>query len=711
MKAGKYTIKELFVNRYLKQIVIPEIQRDYVWGKDQLTGLLNSIKSDFDRYQEFAPPVQVINDPELEKAFQEFCQKRDCASNIGFIYAYNDEEYQGRYFLIDGQQRITSMYLVLLTLASRNEELKDTFRKVYILDEKLKLDYKVREASHDFLFKLVPFILEGNANVKEQHWFYADTENDITSRNLLQNISTLKEYFQKNQIDEKAFFHYLENFTEFWYFDTNVSEQGEELYIYMNARGEQMQSNENIKADLLSHYKEINVKNAYGKLWEDWQDFFWVNKGKNRNADRGFNEFLACIAGLENYLKGIKGNFLQPSSFEKDNGIKVEKVLSSISLPHIQKYVKGLECIMENKNKFKELYTYSSWVDKSIALVWQHFNTDKTNWFANYSDDNRSTERQRMVFQWSVLHFLANQDFENININEVYRVLRMYYVRFNNFNRSVSTIEKTVNSILINGVFDTLDNDVSAGAAQGNEETDLYARTQEERSKIDFLNRFIDKPEIQRDFEEVLWELEDHEYNLNGRDVGGKNISYLLDLTQNLTLDQLIRVKEKFFDIFSSSDQKKILQSTLLYYGRYWQRVKPKYYLNLHFGDWRRTIRGLGSEDEDVFSRFFSDFLRFDGTLQAFYEFKKINNSIEYNIANKAEDLSQKILWYSQQLDSKMWRKGSYLAFRDWVPNDGAFPEIAKMFNTLGEVRESYRVELFSLLPDELQEKLSTNAN
>ena len=41
MKPGKYTIKELFVNRELEQIVIPEIQRDYVWKKEQVEGLMN----------------------------------------------------------------------------------------------------------------------------------------------------------------------------------------------------------------------------------------------------------------------------------------------------------------------------------------------------------------------------------------------------------------------------------------------------------------------------------------------------------------------------------------------------------------------------------------------------------------------------------------------------------------------------------------------
>jgi uncharacterized protein with ParB-like and HNH nuclease domain len=35
MKAGKYSVRELFVNSYIDQIIIPEIQRDYVWGEEQ----------------------------------------------------------------------------------------------------------------------------------------------------------------------------------------------------------------------------------------------------------------------------------------------------------------------------------------------------------------------------------------------------------------------------------------------------------------------------------------------------------------------------------------------------------------------------------------------------------------------------------------------------------------------------------------------------
>ncbi len=46
----------------------------------------------------------------------------------------------------------------------------------------------------------------------------------------------------------------------------------------MNARGEQIQGNENIKADLLSRLDDPSEKNRYGIIWEEWQDYFWKSR-------------------------------------------------------------------------------------------------------------------------------------------------------------------------------------------------------------------------------------------------------------------------------------------------------------------------------------------------------------------------------------------------------------------------------------------------
>lgn len=43
MKTGRYNIKQLLTNPEVDQIIIPEIQRDYVWKKENVLGLLGSI--------------------------------------------------------------------------------------------------------------------------------------------------------------------------------------------------------------------------------------------------------------------------------------------------------------------------------------------------------------------------------------------------------------------------------------------------------------------------------------------------------------------------------------------------------------------------------------------------------------------------------------------------------------------------------------------
>ncbi len=77
MKAGKYSVKELFVNRYVQQIIIPEIQRDYVWREEQVLGLLGSIKRDYDKFKLADIPKVTPADKELEDAFELFCKKRN----------------------------------------------------------------------------------------------------------------------------------------------------------------------------------------------------------------------------------------------------------------------------------------------------------------------------------------------------------------------------------------------------------------------------------------------------------------------------------------------------------------------------------------------------------------------------------------------------------------------------------------------------------
>ncbi len=709
MKAGKYNIKDFFINRYVDQIIIPEIQRDYVWGEDQVTGLLDSICNDFNKYINLESPVSLPDDKELEDSFLDFYKRRISASNIGFIYAYNDEEYRGKYFLIDGQQRITTIFLLLLALAKNNEELKEAFKKTYMDGDIIKLDYKVRESAHTFLSNFVPFVLKSNDDVLNQSWYFEDYDDDITIQSLHNNFQLIHAYLEAEEIDENSFYHYIEEYTEFWYFDTNISEQGEELYIYMNARGEQVEANENVKADLLSKLNTITEKNSFGKLWEDWQDFFWKHKSSNNvNADKGFNDFLACIAGLKQYDIG-KRNFYSPLKFKDSKGIKTSDLLSVLTLADIKKYVNGLIYLEEKKEQFCSEYQYAAWVEKALGEIWTIFNPKNTNWFADYNDDDRATERSKMVYLWSVLYYLSKVDLETVNPDEVFRLLRLYYVRYKNFNRSVTTIKNTIYFITnLNGVLDYQDNLQPKGISSiYSEQTDQNVRTQEERYKAKFLNNFIADKALQKQSEAIIWEIEDHKFNIDGSDVGGINISHLVDFNSELTFELLTKIKSRFFEIFPPDGKYyETMQNILLHYGEFWYRDSPFYYFNYKFDNWRRIIRDrieISGRQRSTFKLFWKEFLDYNGTLDGLL-IEKLKVPIT---AGQATDLRTKLLWYNQYIGSAMWNQGNFIAFSngnycglpDYWNMDAIFKDHYIFYNTKGELRGGVKEMLSDLLP------------
>lgn len=660
MIAGKYTLKDFFVNRYLKQVIIPEIQRDYLWPEKPLFGLLHSLLDAFKEFHAFIPTLQLA-DQELAASFTAYQRRLAHSANIGFIYAYSDEEYAGRYFLIDGQQRITSLFLMLLALAHRNAGLKDQFKRVFYADfqnkNSLKLDYKVREAAHDFLFKFVPYLLSADAEeVDEQPWRYTAANPDVTIQTLLANFRLLqKEFasmeftgFDSKAAGEEKLFEYLTEYTEFYYFDTNLSEQGEELYIYMNARGEKMQPNENLKAELLGALTS-NKKEDWGTKWEQWQDFFWQHRAAggadNPNADDGFNEFLACIKGLTNQLKSAT-----PDDPEAP-------------LKNIEQYVDCLQRLSRDKQAFKNRYTCSDWVDKCWNEIWGILNKEKNDW---------DKDHRRRALIWPVLHFMTQHPNLASSPADAFRVLRMHYLRYHNHSASVDKLKAETNERLgPAGVFRT-----NGPEREENLKHDLYAAV---------------GPDQLEAYEQLIWAIEDHPFNLDGSDGGLTNLTHLVDITPTPPLDDLKKVRDKFYELLPPDKPKfPALQNVLLCYGPY-QHRKPSYYSNYNFGDWKRTIRGRGSEEisaekENVFRRFFRDFVREDVSLDAFLRMKFVPPLHK----DDALAFHQKVLWYAQSLGNDTWNRGTYIACKDWEDDDDNFAGFPIIYNTNSDMRSSY---------------------
>ncbi|MEI7676412.1 MAG: DUF262 domain-containing protein [Bacteroidales bacterium] len=388
MKTGRYSLKDLLTHNEIEQIIIPEIQRDYVWKSDNVNKLLESIIHNFKKKEkttlEIKAQGETINQASVVEYLQQEYQKLKYNLKIGFIYAYHDRDFAGKFFLIDGQQRMTTLYLLLLAVYCRLADKKDEFKTLYFNSEKLKVDYKVREASHDFLLEFVKNqLLDNNKHIRDSVRYYkSEYDKDETVRNILINYDTISQFL--NQIDElNDFLDYIENYVELNYFDTHLSEQGESLYIYMNSRGESLSYQEIIRAEIINTQSSDVQKKVVGRKWEDWQNFFWSKKLENENADKGFEEFLkwASIIHIcnqenpeiirtkpEQSLREAKENYIHqnPQRTKEQKELLFKYQTSQLKADSIETVFKGL---MDIYKWADELNLNLNWLSDKISVI------------------------------------------------------------------------------------------------------------------------------------------------------------------------------------------------------------------------------------------------------------------------------------------------------------------------------------------------------
>lgn len=111
IKSEKLYIKDIFKRWYR----IPEYQRPYVWGKDQINDLLDDIS---------------------------FAQQNDDKSEyfLGSIVFQTKTNDSGNYQeddLLDGQQRLTTLFLIIAVIRdlTENEQLKTTCKEIIYQDK------------------------------------------------------------------------------------------------------------------------------------------------------------------------------------------------------------------------------------------------------------------------------------------------------------------------------------------------------------------------------------------------------------------------------------------------------------------------------------------------------------------------------------------------------------------------------------------------
>jgi hypothetical protein len=285
-----------------KKIEIPIIQRDYAQGREE--------SPEDEKYD-----IKEIRESFLDYLFSHLTDDKAADIKLDFIYGNEIEGMEGNgdsvYQLLDGQQRLTTLFL-LHWYAANKENLLNNDNSAILK----RFTYETRTSSREFCENLVTYGIDfKNLNpidkttdspdnnpisetIKDSFWFFKVWEKDPTIAAMLTMLDAIHvKAVNINGIWKKLTGDNRITFLNFPLKDFGLSD---DLYIKMNARGKLLTDFENFKAELQKRIKEqrwedgINPRESFlTKLDTSWTDLFWIYRNKENKIDSALLQVIA----------------------------------------------------------------------------------------------------------------------------------------------------------------------------------------------------------------------------------------------------------------------------------------------------------------------------------------------------------------------------------------------------------------------------------
>ena len=317
-KGERLSFFKLFSERKYS-VQIPIIQRDYAQGR------INS---------------QEVRENFLD-ALYDYLEENIPNRDLDFVYgSLNDENGKQNFVPLDGQQRLTTLFLLhwYLYQICDDSSLKEKYLNAIVVDGRSMFTYETRSSSSEFCDALMNSSIdfsklmdadvedgkslenELSKTIKNFNWFYLSWQFDPTIQSMLNMLDSIHYKFK----DCKSFFGRLldEEHPIITFLFLNLKDflLTDDLYIKMNSRGKPLSDFENFKAlfeqsldnvivgdrKFYNFGKEVSLREYFEyNIDTKWADLFWnyrdlqsrENKSKvnDDNFDDEFVNFIRAI--------------------------------------------------------------------------------------------------------------------------------------------------------------------------------------------------------------------------------------------------------------------------------------------------------------------------------------------------------------------------------------------------------------------------------
>jgi uncharacterized protein with ParB-like and HNH nuclease domain len=337
IKSEKILVKDVFSTMWFR---IPEYQRPYIWGSDQINELMDDLT--------FASKDK----PDSEYFIGSFVfQFKKASLKQGQEFDEND--------LLDGQQRMTTLLMLfacLRDLTTDSAAKTDCQGCIYQkgsqyknIPERNRLVFAIRESVQEFVDTYIK--TDGGTENAEQLEEIAEDEADTSLKNMASAILGIRKFIQDadNGVTPEGLLKFLLNNVLFIYVATQDLDDAFRLFTILNDRGVPLRNSDILKSLNLGELEKETEKIKYAKLWED------AESELGDDFDRFLNH-LRTILVKEKARLGLLQEFEEkiynPKEKEKSTGKRKPALLKKgkETFLLIEKYLNDYNCVTGGAN-------------------------------------------------------------------------------------------------------------------------------------------------------------------------------------------------------------------------------------------------------------------------------------------------------------------------------------------------------------------------